>query len=628
MVKFIESDAMGLPLKRKQATEACTKCRKRKKRCMHTMEAQSERLPSPDISPAHDSGRASVKNRPQPTSASGTMPPEAPDLRMSGKHGTSEGHNSRFVGDSNPEAIFIQATNLCHGRRDASVRGGLGVWQSPSRSAELPLSTPPLRQAIQDILKSYARGNCLVCRPPESDSAVLRRIYLEKLHPIFPILPVENTSLYDDVTRIVLEQLVSLAAAADPEAVRYLRLNEGQVLPRSAFCASLSHAIQTTLDAGLITDRTLLCRIYGALSLYKQPTCPEEADVPALLNSRAVHQMQTLALHLVADEDHTSSRAVQTLFCCLWALDRLNAAFYGRSCLIHERDVGWNLEDCIRRQSPPFRLFLMIVSSLDKVIGLYRPSNKGDRETFIELPIFEQMILDAHAARIPNSCLASLEIFYHSVAILSSQSPADGASSALPTPATNSRRSLAADRITSIVGNEFAGQLAYLPIIPFGVSLSLSVSYRKMRHSNIAMFRNRGKQAFCINTELLKSLDDTFWTAKTMVAMAEQVLQEMDKAVASLAHETGIDCSKTPALGSIRGDKRTTTNGEVASAATDQDHLNGPINDWSLLETVPDLDVFGYFDPTFDLGAVDAALDGNLDFGASSNWFDWQQHWG
>jgi len=41
-----------------------------------------------------------------------------------------------------------------------------------------------------------------------------------------------------------------------------------------------------------------------------------------------------------------------------------------------------------------------------------------------------------------------------------------------------------------------------------------------------------------------------------------------------------------------------------------------------------DIDVFGHLDPTFDIGAVDAVLDGNLDFGTSSNWFGMQQMWG
>lgn len=166
-----------------------------------------------------------------------------------------------------------------------------------------------------------------------------------------------------------------------------------------------------------------------------------------------------------------------------------------------------------------------------------------------------------------------------------------------------------------------------MPYIAYGVSLSLSVAYQKLRYSNIPMYRNRGKQAFQRNTQILKSLGDTFWTAKVMAAMAEQVLQEMEKAVASLA-------SQEPQLGDAS--KRTDLpagDGHAPEAEVGSDTLAIPSNEQgnitpSFLGAVPDLDVFGHLDPTFDLGAVDAVLEGNLDFGASSNWFDWQALWG
>ncbi|OTB10869.1 hypothetical protein K445DRAFT_237588 [Daldinia sp. EC12] len=623
MVRFIESDSTGLPLKRKQVAQACARCRRRKKRCFHNHDNEMSKGGLPSSS----SGGGDTTTR-NPTGH--PTPPQCEPLPSRDDTHSPERHASRFVGDLSPEAILMEATSLCS-TRDVSVRGGLGIWQP--RPLELdqaasPLSsTAPSRQAVQNILKVYVLNHCIPCCPPPSDYAILSRIYFDKLDPIFPILGGYSTVRpEDEIKEKIFQQIVSLAAAADPEATRHLRLNpDGPVLPRHDFCTLLSDSIQTTIDAGLITDRIFLTRILAALSLYMQPRNPDEADIPALLNGRAVHQMHTLGLQMASEESHANSRATRTLLCCLWALDRLNGAFYGRACLIHERDIGWNLDDCIAAQTPLFRLFLMIIGLLDKVIALYRPGSRKEKDFIVELPIFEQMIIDAGAVRASSSCLASLEIFYHSVAILSSQSPSENRSTALPAPATNSRRSLAADRITSIVGREFQGQLSYLPVIPYGVSLSLSVSYRKMRHSNIPMFRSRGKQSFMANTSLLKSMDDTFWTAKTTVAMAEQVLQEMDKAVASITQETGlVDNSK-------KGEAAQRDR-ELPLPATDDVLNNCNISqgaaDLSILEGIPDLDVFGHFDPTFDLGAVDAALEGNLDFGASSNWFDWQQLWG
>ncbi|KAI8962801.1 hypothetical protein F5Y11DRAFT_321610 [Daldinia sp. FL1419] len=403
MVRFIESDSTGLPLKRKQVAQACARCRRRKKRCFHNHDGQT---PKDDLSTLATGNEDTVTHNP----AGHHTPPQCEPLPSHNETHSPEGRASRFVGDLSPEAILMEATSLCS-TRDVSVRGGLGIWQPRELDLDKtpsPLSmTAPSRQAVRDMLKAYVRSHCLPCCPPPQDYAILRRIYFDKLDPIFPILSGNSTiQSDDDVREKVLQQIVSLAAAADPEATRHLRLNaEGPVLSRHDFCTLLSDSIQTTIDAGLITDRIFLTRILAALSLYMQPRNPDEADIPALLNGRAVHQMHTLGLQMASEESHVNSQGTRSLLCCLWALDRLNGAFYGRACLIHERDIGWNLDDCIATQAPLFRLFLMIIGLLDKVIGLYRPGSRKEKDFIIELPIFEQMIIDAGAARASSSCL-------------------------------------------------------------------------------------------------------------------------------------------------------------------------------------------------------------------------------
>lgn len=302
----------------------------------------------------------------------------------------------------------MEATSLCS-HRDVSAPGGVGIWQAPITANHTTQgSVMSARRAVQDILKSYLWSNCLPCHPPPSDFAVLRRIYFEKMNILFPIFEEEQMSSNppDEVTGILVEQVMSLAAAADPDATPHLRLSpEGSLLSRQEFCARLSNSVLVTLDAGLVTDRIWVTRLSAALSLYTQPTNGEEADIPAQLNSRAVHHCGTLGLHMAVDEKRDM---IRTLFCCLWALDRITSAFYGRACLIHERDVGWDIEECIRTQAPPFRLLLMIINLLDKVISLYRPGTRQDNPALIELPIFEQMILDAGASKMSGSCLGKL----------------------------------------------------------------------------------------------------------------------------------------------------------------------------------------------------------------------------
>lgn len=322
---------------------------------------------------------------------------------------------SRFVGDMNPEGLFIEATSP-HSSRDQSIRGGVGIWQSqasdkPYSATSAPRNTATLRQTIQGFLKSHVQTSCLPCRPPASDFAVLCRIYSNKLDPLFPAISNYLTRPPDEeITQIVLQQVISLAAASDPEAVPHLRLqNQEGLLSRSEFSAFLSCAIRVTLDAGFITDRFALTRILLVFSMYMQPTCPEEADLPARAFGDATHQMHTLGLHLAADENREDFRNTRSLFCCLWALDRINSSLYGRALLIHERDIGWDLDASIAAQDPPFRLFLMIVILLDKVIDLYRPINMLIQETMIiDIPILEEMIIDAGATKVQNAFLGEL----------------------------------------------------------------------------------------------------------------------------------------------------------------------------------------------------------------------------
>ncbi|ORY68210.1 uncharacterized protein BCR38DRAFT_334546 [Pseudomassariella vexata] len=636
MVKFVESDSSGLPLKRKQVSQACLSCRRRKKRCVHEGQYSSEgtaQLQDSVSPPRPGQHPVSLATTVSKISPANSWPSESPR--------SQENRTSRFVGDLNPEHLLIEATSP-HSSRDLSVRGGIGVWQikrGETSNATLPPSAQPgPNQTLNEILVSHAKSRCLPCVPPPATWTALSQIYIERLDPLFPVVSNYTAELPDNsVSAIVVKQAICLAASADPDAAAHLRLRpHGPVVSRYEFCGTLSAAIQGTLDAGLITDRIWLIRILLLFSMHVQPSSSEEADLPTSVFAKAVHHMHTLGLHIGFSKEDADYEQIQTLFCCIWALDRLNAALYGRACLIHERDIGWDFNECIEQQPPPFRLYLMVTQLLNQVIGLYRPGkNPIEEPMVIDLPISEQLILDADAIKVASPLLATIEILYHSVSILSCRYPPGGSpgSTVLPPRGTNSRRSLSADRVTDIIQEEFPGQISYMPLIPYAVSLSLSVSYRKMRYSSVPMFRLRGRRAFAANTALLKKLGDTFFTAKTMATMAEQVLQEMDKAVVSITQETSTVDNSTPEKEKPQSEAQPSTEPMNMNPAARSFRANPLVHDngmngTSIFFAAPELDVFGHFDPSFNLGAVDAALEANLDFGTSSNWYDWQQTWG
>lgn len=320
---------------------------------------------------------------------------------------------TRFIGDLNPEHLFIEATSP-HSNRDLSVRGGVGVWQSQNshRDARSAPTSAPSRvgpsQTMQSLLVQYVRNHCQPCVPTVKDWYALRNIYLEKADPLFPVL---SPLLYDEhdtcASAILVKQVICLAAAANPQAAPHLRLlPSGILLSRADFTATLSAAVHTTMESGLITDRVLLVRALLLYSMYMQPTSPDEADLPTAVYAKAANQFTTLGLHLPMEESEPDFNQIESLFLCTWALDRLNSAFYGRACVIHERDIGWSFDECIRKQKAPFRLFLSVIKLLEDVISLYRPTRKlAEEPLYIDMPILEQLILDCDASQVSETLL-------------------------------------------------------------------------------------------------------------------------------------------------------------------------------------------------------------------------------
>ncbi|KEY73830.1 hypothetical protein S7711_03124 [Stachybotrys chartarum IBT 7711] len=647
-VKFVASDPTrgGLPVKRRQVQQACGDCRRKKRRCVHTegavdevVEDQRQRqgssqspppaiaaapTPRPSDHPPHaGNGNASHLARPphSPVEPSGISTPN---------HSAGEAprpQSSRFVGDLNPEGMFMEAAGSLS-TREASQKGDVGIWLSSSalvsgQSSQLVTSRPP--PLMDNFLLPFVKEHCLSCLPPEQDFLKLKAAYIQKIHPVFPVIPESALEgSLDNPINVVSRQLVCLASVTDPELSQHLHLanrGPGLISPQE-FSQAISSSVRAILETSIIADRVVHIRALVMLSLYTQPTCTEESDLPAQLGGRAVHHIQTLGMHLLR-YDGPNSNDLENLFCAVWALDRINAAIYGRPCLIHERDIGANLETCIRRRPPCFRLLLLVVQWLDQVIELYRPGPSAEvsgmvKVAYIDLPVLEAMIVNADALKVPSPLIATIEAFYHAVIILSCRLPRPGtvtAASTLPPPSANARRSLAAERIATAIPRD---SLSSLPFIPYAVSLALSVEYRKMRHSRLPMFRARAMSAFKRNCEMLRDFGDYFWNAKVVAGLGERVLREMERAATTMARD--------PVPGLPTDAPGATPLPDAPPEATEVTQVEGidNIGDYSLLDAISGQDFFGHIDPNFDLNAVENALEANLDIGLPLNWGDWQ----
>ncbi|KAM0745426.1 hypothetical protein ACQRIT_000810 [Beauveria bassiana] len=571
-VKFVASDPSrgGLPVKRKQVQHACDSCRRKKRRCIHADDAGDE--PSPDegrgpgsspshTSPVHDARSVTPVSRTSlPLAANGLYgrqqeQPHSPFNRANNivqrhaQDGSFQTRSSRFVGDLNPEGMFIEATASVSAR-ESSQKGDVGIWlpSGSGQSSQFITSRPP---AIMDrFLLPFVEEHCLSCLPPEDDFAKLKATFIHKIHPIFPILSLSSLNEpLNSPANIIQRQLVCLAAGSDPDMTQYLRLeNKGSaLLSPQDYSQSLSSSVRAILETSLITDRVAHIQALAMLSFYVQPTCAEEADLPAQL--------------------------------------------------------GGPSEEA---------------SGVDKV-------------AYIDLPVLEAMIVNADALKVSSPLIATIETFYHAVIILSCRLPRPGtapAASTLPPPSANARRSLAAERIACAVPRDC---LSPAPFVPYAVSLALSVEYRKMRHSRLPMFRARAMSSFKRNCELLRRYSNHFWNASVVAGLGERVLKEMERAATTLNKD--YTPSVTIAESNLAGSAPSIpTAGITELPLHDPDGMNAAIDsaigmdntvDFSLVDPVSGQDVFGHIDPSFNLDAVEDALEAHLDIGLPFTWGDW-----
>lgn len=343
---------------------------------------------------------------------------------------------SRFVGDLSPESVFIEAAtnkNSAASRlhrnqsevgtwaretprsgTDGDGKMGPGRVEGHARSGHegphkqvnslLTLSGRRKEQPHANSVRSH-----LVVSPPEQDYEHLCNIYLDQVHPILPILKETDVSatrgshqLLMSTRLALLRQVIALAAGVDPSASKYLRLEPtGPLLTTQTFHQRLSTAIFASLDANVFADTGDRIRVLLIMSLFYQPLHASERDMSPLIFSQAVHHAQSIGVHLRAAGRSSEDEDAESLFCALSALDRMNAAFHGRPCLLHHRDTDRETGEAIARQKQAaFRLFLGVCTKLDRVIHLYRPRNDGV-ET-VEMPIFESLIIDAGAEKLPS----------------------------------------------------------------------------------------------------------------------------------------------------------------------------------------------------------------------------------
>lgn len=427
---FVANDSGGLPSNRKQTRRACEHCRKRKRRCAHgprlAPRLSETQLPgnisSDDTTSPHAEQQDTILTDSENTTDTTTAAAAAQPNCQAYVPGARNDGESWFVGNMDPEGAFLIAASPASSS-EAIRRHDLGVWlPAGSEYSQLAVKKPrssfiscpdPL---ISSVFLPYLEDQCLSVLPAPDNMEGLLRIYMGNIHPIFPILDYDayQSMLAKSPEKVLLSQSICIAASIDRNSKQYLHLPTVNT-SHADFSRSLSDAMNTSIALGLVRDKLVLIQASSLTSLFTQFSGDRQQSAELL--SRAICHAHTLGLHHRCHSSMQNEQASTRLFCCLYALDILNAACLGRPVQFHRQDFGRDLSTSIAMQEGCFQLFLRTILLMERVIEIYRPGENGIwKGTF---PSFEDLLQEVGTSDIPMHLIGKL---FHNRRILASGS--------------------------------------------------------------------------------------------------------------------------------------------------------------------------------------------------------------
>ncbi|KZO89943.1 hypothetical protein CALVIDRAFT_455632, partial [Calocera viscosa TUFC12733] len=462
---------------------------------------------------------------------------------------------SRFVGDLNPEAQLLEKTpsSRASSRASSHERGDIGVWVKEGRhhktndndaaKTEVPDPQSPgsetseiepqgdIQYAAITTLEGDIRAAANFKLPDKPDVLALLDIYFSHVNNIVPVVEEESFRHAYEKSRVpfVLLLAVILVSCRHEVAKPHLRFSiDGTPLEARAFARAVAATLTALLKAEVERDKLTLIQTLMLASMHAEgPTGNEDAS---LRLSAAVHHAGTIGLHLPRNLGSSEDRRTTRLFWALWSLDRLNAGINGRAVFIHERDVEERpttfCDDPSDKQKyGPFELWLKITALLDKVIALYRPSKTLEVPWENGFPTFEEVVGE-DAGNLTPEQIAMFELYYHSVAILSCRLRH---STPLP-PSAPARilQSLSALRITKVANEENLGMLPPIPVIPYALTLSMTVAYRQFRESKLHIHKMRARADWERAHRALAALGKQWWSAEALARLGAQAMERIE----------------------------------------------------------------------------------------------------
>jgi hypothetical protein len=233
--------------------------------------------------------------------------------------------------------------------------------------------------------------------PPRDSQVALMEIFFARIHPLLPLVDEDDTHAQFETGTLPhpLLQAICLVAAKDRSATPFLLLGSNTtLLPVNKFGQRLHKDILENMPHRRDGNRLLIIRILALLSLHEWGYNGSEES--SLTLAQAIHHAWSIGLHLRRANTETSPKA-ESLFWCLWSLDKWSSVVEGRPVLIHDCDHGQKVTDVLHLFKPPGRVWLLIAGQLGRVITTYRPRLEGAPDQFPVLSLFEEFVETSQA---------------------------------------------------------------------------------------------------------------------------------------------------------------------------------------------------------------------------------------
>lgn len=433
----------------------------------------------------------------------------------------------QFISDLHPEAGFLERNSSRPRHPGAKATANVGVWVDKQEWNEL------IRQRDAATSGSASDPQDRMPKPTPSQIAGLVDVYFRKIHPMLPLI--DELEFREAFAAGVVPEpylyAICIVAAKDKEAETLLRLPDSDVpvAPRD-FCSSLQSSVKAALAVTGRYDRLTLIRMNALISFHIEG--PDGAEDASMFVTQAMHHCQTLGLHLGQQSSlpTRSTRPMKLLFWTIWTLDRFNAAINGRPIIMADHDIAIEPFERGESEFPAFEILLKIAHIMNDVIGFYRPGNPptvtGWEDVF---PGFEEIIDDLNGWTLSPALLATLHLAYLVTAILSHRSKGVKDVQSLTTP-SYVRQSIAAIQITRMMRPERLATLHALPILPYAISLALSVSYQRLRQDQLRHLQEDARMDFEACCVILHDLRRTYSSSDAMATLAQKVTDELRRA--------------------------------------------------------------------------------------------------